>query len=111
MNIINQLTLRYMKHNKSRTIVTIIGAVISVAMLTAVFTIKASFMDMMQREAIHFSGKWNAAFLDVAGEDVDRITNKAEIEGYDIENELGFARLANSKNSTYMLRNIVITIC
>ncbi|TVX92411.1 ABC transporter permease [Paenibacillus agilis] len=99
MNIINQLTMRYMKHNKSRTIVTIIGAVISVAMLTAVFTIKASFMDMMQREAIHFSGKWNAAFLDVAGEDVDRITNKAEIEGYDIENELGFARLANSKNS------------
>ncbi|WP_106767558.1 FtsX-like permease family protein [Paenibacillus faecalis] len=99
MNIINKLTLRYMKHNKSRTIVTIIGAIISVAMLTAVFSIKASFMDMMQRDAIAYNGTWHASFLDVTGEDVESITKNEYIEGYDIENELGFARLTNSKNS------------
>ncbi|CAI8769816.1 putative ABC transport system permease protein [Brevibacillus sp. IT-7CA2] len=99
MNIVNQLTLRYMKQNKSRTLVTIIGVVISVAMLTAVFSISSSFMDMMQRNAIAYSGKWQAAFLDVAGEDVAVITNTEAIERYDIDQKLGFARLSNSPNS------------
>ncbi|MFF2157194.1 ABC transporter permease [Paenibacillus chitinolyticus] len=98
MNIVNQLTLRYMKQNKSRTLVTIIGAVISVAMLTAVFTINGSFMDMMQRSTIAYTGKWQAAFKNVAGEDVTNITNTEVIERYDIEHQLGFARLPNSKN-------------
>ncbi|WP_188065960.1 ABC transporter permease [Brevibacillus brevis] len=99
MNIVNQLTLRYMKKNKSRTLVTIIGVVISVAMLTAVFSISSSFMDMMQRNAIAYSGKWQAAFLNVTGEDVAVITNTEAIERYDIDQKLGFARLSNSPNS------------
>ncbi|MBW5467235.1 FtsX-like permease family protein [Brevibacillus formosus] len=99
MNIVNQLTLRYMKKNKSRTLVTIIGVVISVAMLTAVFSISSSFMDMMQRNAIAYAGKWQAAFLDVAGEDVAAITNTEAIERYDIDQKLGYARLSNSPNS------------
>lgn len=99
MNIVNQLTLRYIKQNKSRTFVTIIGAVISVAMLTAVFAISGSFMDMMQRSTIAYTGKWQAAFKDVAGEDVTNITKTEVIERYDIEHQLGFARLPNSKNS------------
>ncbi|MFI8716028.1 ABC transporter permease [Brevibacillus brevis] len=99
MSIVNQLTLRYMKKNKSRTLVTIIGVVISVAMLTAVFSISSSFMDMMQRNAITYSGKWQAAFLNVTGEDVAVITNTDAIERYDIDQELGFARLSNSPNS------------
>ncbi|NRR04203.1 ABC transporter permease [Brevibacillus sp. RS1.1] len=99
MNIVNQLTLRYMKKNKSRTLVTIIGVVISVAMLTAVFSISSSFMDMLQRNAITYSGKWQAAFLNVTGEDVAVITNTEAIERYDIDQKLGFARLSNSPNS------------
>ncbi|MFC8688951.1 FtsX-like permease family protein [Brevibacillus porteri] len=98
MNIVNQLTLRYMKQNKSRTLVTIIGVIISVAMLTAVFSISSSFMDMMQRNTIAYTGKWQAAFLDVAGEDVAVITNTEAIERYDIDQDLGFARLSNSAN-------------
>ena len=35
MNIINKLTLRHLKENKKRTVVTIIGIIISVAMITA----------------------------------------------------------------------------
>lgn len=39
MNIVNRLTVRHMKHNKKRTLVTIIGVMISVAMVTAVSTL------------------------------------------------------------------------
>ena len=36
MNIVNKLTLRQLLLNKKRTLVTIIGVIISVAMITAV---------------------------------------------------------------------------
>ena len=45
MNIVNRLTLRCLKLNKRRTLVTIIGIILSVAMLTAISTIFFSFMD------------------------------------------------------------------
>jgi len=56
MNIVSKLTLRHMKKNKRRTFVTIIGVIISVAMLTAVSTLVVSFIDGLQRQAIAESG-------------------------------------------------------
>ena len=52
MNIVNKLTLRQLLLNKRRTLVTIIGTIISVAMITAVASLGVSFMDMMQRQVI-----------------------------------------------------------
>ena len=52
MNIVQKLTLRQMGKNKRRTLVTIIGVIISVAMLTAVPTLVATFMEGMQRDDI-----------------------------------------------------------
>lgn len=43
MNIVNKLTIRHLKQNKRRTLVTIIGVIISVAMVTAVATLGFSF--------------------------------------------------------------------
>lgn len=56
MNIINKLTLRHLKLNKKRTIVTIIGVIISAAMVTGVATLVVSFMDVMQRQSIANEG-------------------------------------------------------
>lgn len=39
MNIINKLTLKQMRYNKRRTLVTIIGIILAVAMITAIFTV------------------------------------------------------------------------
>ena len=43
MNIVNKLTIRHLKQNKRRTLVTIIGVIISVAMMTAVATLACIF--------------------------------------------------------------------
>ena len=61
MNIVNRLTLRCLRLNKRRTLVTIIGIILSVAMLTAISTIFFSFMDLMQRDTIAKSGEWHAS--------------------------------------------------
>ena len=41
MNIVNKLTLRHLKENKGRTLVTTFGIIVSVAMITAVFVAMA----------------------------------------------------------------------
>ena len=43
MNILKKLTLKYLKQNKKRTIVTIIGIILSGAMISAVATLAVSF--------------------------------------------------------------------
>ena len=79
MKIIRQLTWRYMMKNKKRTLVTIFGAIISVAMLTAVFTSIVSFMDLFRRIAIEESGNWHARFMDVTMENVQTLKDDPDI--------------------------------
>lgn len=45
MNIVNKLTLRHLKENKSRTVITTLGICVSVAMITAVFVAVASILN------------------------------------------------------------------
>ena len=59
MNIVNNLTLRQLLLNKRRTLVTIIGVIISVAMITAVASLGISFMDMLRRQVISDGGEWH----------------------------------------------------
>ena len=47
MNIIHKMTLRHLRENKRRSLVTIIGVIISVSMITAVTTLGSSFLDLM----------------------------------------------------------------
>lgn len=46
MNIVNKLTLRHLKENKGRTVITTLGICVSVAMITAVFVAVASFLNL-----------------------------------------------------------------
>lgn len=62
MNIVHKLTLRYMKLNKKRTLVTVIGIIISVAMITAVSVVGYSVMDYMGRSELENSGYFHLKF-------------------------------------------------
>ena len=52
MNVMQRFTLRSLRRNKKRTAVTIIGVIISAAMITAVATLMASFLDLFARAEI-----------------------------------------------------------
>ncbi len=93
MNIISKLTLRYMKQNKRRTLITIFGAIVSVAMLTAVFTIAASFIDMMKRHEINSKGLWQAVFTCESADNYDYIKSRDDVENADLIYESGFAQV------------------
>ncbi len=65
MNIMNRVTLAYMQKNRRRTLVTILGVIISVAMITAVSTFLGTFQDWMRRDIIAEDGDWQVQYLGV----------------------------------------------
>ena len=60
MNIVNQLTLRHIKSHKRRSLLTVLAIIVSVAMVTAVFTSIFSFVKFMQDSTVAYDGNWHA---------------------------------------------------
>jgi len=100
MNILGQLTLRNLKLNRKRTIVTLIGIILSGALICGVATLVASFQDVMIRSTMHTEGSHHATFYGVAYEDAKYIEEHANTDESMISKEEGFAQLAGSKNTS-----------
>ncbi|KRG15898.1 ABC transporter permease [Lederbergia galactosidilytica] len=98
MNIVNKLTIRHLIQNKRRTLVTIIGVIISVAMLTAVATIGVSFMDLLKRQTISEDGEWHLVYHNVDGKQIEKIRKDANTEKVILSRDLGFALLDGGKD-------------
>src|SRR5690625_3461682 len=98
MNIMNKLTLRLLKENKRRTMVTIIGVIISVAMLTAVSTIAVSFIDLLKRQEIADSGEWHALYENVNSKQIEALKNDDNTRNVILSNDIGYAMLEDSAN-------------
>lgn len=97
MNVVNKLTLRHLLLNKKRTLVTIIGVILSVSMITAVTTFVASAQDMLIQDAIHDRGNWHAKFKDIDGAKADVFLSEA-VEQALFARNLGYAELRGSAN-------------
>ncbi|WP_271810883.1 ABC transporter permease [Clostridium beijerinckii] len=98
MNIINKLTLRNLKLNKKRTIVTIIGVIISAAMVTGVATLVVSFMDVMQRQSIANEGEWHVVYKNIDNVQLQSIKSDKNTKNVILSRDLGYALLNGSKN-------------
>lgn len=92
MNIINKLTLRHLKENKRRTMVTIIGVIISVAMVTAVSTLFVSFLDLMKQNNINDGGEWHVQYKDINQEQLDAIKSEKNTDKVFLRKDLGIRK-------------------
>ncbi|MCC3668231.1 MULTISPECIES: ABC transporter permease [Terrisporobacter] len=97
MNLYTALTLRYLKENKKRTIVTIIGIILSTALICGIGNIYNSFMDYQVRETVQRNGDFHATFYDVQNKDIGKITKSAGISKYGYSDNLGFGRYNDEK--------------
>ncbi|WP_342431542.1 ABC transporter permease [Neobacillus sp. FSL H8-0543] len=100
MNIINKVTVRHLKENKRRTLVTIIGVIISVAMVTAVATLGVSFLDLFKRQSIATDGEWHVQYKNVNSEQIAEIERDKDTKKLAIKKDLGYASLPNSQNES-----------
>lgn len=67
-----------MKANKKRTIVTILGVIISVAMITAVSTAALTFTTYLQNIQIKRGGAWHVKYVDVTKQQGDKLLDELD---------------------------------
>ena len=98
MNIFNKVTLQSMKKSRTRTIVTVIGVVLSAAMITAVATFGVSLLNYLANGAAQKYGGWHVEFMDVDSSFVqERTLDKGVANTATFEN-IGYAKLDGGKN-------------
>lgn len=98
MKIINRLTLRCLQLNKRRTLVTVIGVILSVTMLGAVSIGLTSFTDLMRRHTITSTGEWHVRYEGVNKKQIDAIRQDFNTKELLLSEDIGFSPLKGSQN-------------
>lgn len=103
MKIMNRLTMRLLWENKRRTLVTLLGVIISVAMLTAVAAISVSFMDLLKRQTIADEGEWHVTYEGVDADQLEAIKSDENTKKTVLSNDLGYVEFdADDKYTPYL---------
>ena len=98
MDLLNKLTIKSLKLNKKRTIVTIIGIMLSVALITAVATMYSSAIKSLINFETYHNGNFHIAFYDVNEKEIYKIEKNKGVEELYLTSNIGYAKLNNSKN-------------
>ena len=79
MSIFHKVTLEILKQNKMRTMVTIIGIILSAAMFTAVTTTVSSVQNYLLQNAMYNDGDWHLAAFEVDESYFDFLKDPASV--------------------------------
>lgn len=108
MNIVRTLTLRHLKENKGRTVVTILGIIVAVAMITAVFVGMSSLLNVTGQIMKQTTGDYDfSTYTETT--DTLKIKNESELKkvgfGYDYDYTIvPQSKVKNPENVTTYLR-------
>ena len=104
MNILNKFTIKSLKLNKKRTIVTIIGIMLSTALICGVAGLVSSFQNSLIDWARTNDGNYHVTFKNVSSDKAQYVTENQKVKDYFISSSLGWANLEESKatNKPYL---------
>ena len=100
MKIINKLTWRHLWANKKRTVITLFGIIISVAMVTAVFTSVESLMNTMGEITASYDGAWHAQYNELKSKDVQTLAKQKNVKAIGLSMDLGEISSKADSNSS-----------
>ena len=98
MNVLNKVTLQSLKKNKTRTIVTIIGVMLSVSLICAVTTFCYSMKNYAHNFTIHEYGDWHGYVTTTEFQKYNDISNSNKVSKSSYTQVLGYSKF-DSKNS------------
>lgn len=101
MNILSKVTWKGMWKNKTRTIVTIIGVILSAAMFMAVTTLGYSLWDYLVRSEIHNSGDFYLRFDYTSQDHLDSLTADERVSDVGSLGILGYATFTLERSDDY----------
>lgn len=100
MKLLNKLTLKNLRLNKVRTIVTIIGIMLSAALITVVSGMALSGRQTMINGQTTWSGDYDVALDIIDNAKIDDIRSNRNVENAFYKERLGYARTKNADGET-----------
>ena len=98
MNLMKTLTLKNLRLNRKRTIVTIVGIILATALLSALVTLVSSFQYSMIEYQKQKEGDFHVKFSNVKMTELSEFKNNRNIESTFETMGMGFAKLDGCKN-------------
>ncbi len=98
MNIFHKVALQGLKKNRTRTFVTVIGVMLSAALLTAVSSFGISMLHYMTQGAICKRGGWHVAFADVNRSAFQTLAADSDVSDAVSYENIGYAMLEGGQN-------------
>lgn len=98
MNIFSKLTLKTLKENRTRTLVTIAGIVISAAMFTAITTLIVSLQTYLYNSYGASEGFFHGKIVDTTQEEVEKYAGYEHLENYFTSQSIGYAEFEGIEN-------------
>lgn len=98
MNLMKTLTLKNLKLNRKRTIVTIVGIILATALLSALVTLVSSFQYSLIEYQKQKDGDFHVKFSGVKMSELSEFKNNRNIESTFETMGMGFAKLDGCKN-------------
>lgn len=100
MKLLNKLTLKNLRLNKVRTAVTIIGIMLSAALITVVSGMALSGRQTMIDGQTEWSGNYDVALDIIDTAKIDKIRQNRNVENAFYKERLGYARTKNADGET-----------
>lgn len=98
MNLLNKITLKSLKLNKRRTLVTIIGIILSVSLITAVASMFSSGMDSLIALEKREKGNFHVVLSNISSTEIDNIKNNSKVEDVFIGRDIGYSKIESSND-------------
>ena len=97
MKVLNELSVKDLKLNKKRSIVIIIGIILSTALICAVAGLITSFQQTFIETAKNSKGNYHAIFYNVPKEELKYIEENRNVKDYYLSEEIGYSYIPNAK--------------
>ncbi|MDE7312410.1 MAG: ABC transporter permease [Eubacterium sp.] len=98
MNIFHKVSLQGLKKNKARTFVTVVGVILSTALITAVTSFGISLLSYMVQGSILKKGGWHAAFTSVDASFLQEQMEDSSVSDVASYVNIGYATLEGGQN-------------
>lgn len=102
MNVLNKLVTKSLKLNTKRTIGTIIGIVLSVALICAVSSMVSSFRQTLVENAINESGYFHIELLNINDNDINKLKLNKDIKDINLIYKLGYSSIEIDSTFPYI---------
>lgn len=107
MKILNNVSIKDLKLNKKRSLVIIIGIILSTALICGVAGIVSSFQNSIIEYYKNNEGDYHTLFYEVPKGELKYIENNRNVEQYYLSEDLGYANLEDSQNKDKPYVNVI----